>query len=151
MFLLSRLAEPYRVALRDTLVPAILQFLTVKRPLDCDRRDFFAYAEAFASLVKLDFVSVSGAVTTITTLLQSPDTRCAAITMLGKTVELCLAQLAEKCEPAQLQALRAALANVTGKPCLCVCVWQGRLFICIHIADPFVPSLFRSARNRQEI
>lgn len=125
MFLLSRLGDQYRTKMRDKLVPAILKFLTIKRPIDCDRvrwgegaaarapclmwrsaqREFFAYAEAFASLVKLEFVSITGAghwprastccacadhlfvavaaaVTTITTLLQQNDTRCAAITML---------------------------------------------------------------------
>jgi hypothetical protein len=112
VFLLSRLAEPYRSKLRDALVPAILKFLTVKRPLDCDRREFFAHAEAFAALVKLEFVSVTGAITTITTLLREPDTRCASITMLGKTVELCLTLLAEKCDPAQLAALRQSLRLV---------------------------------------
>jgi hypothetical protein len=35
----------------------------------------------------------AGAVTTIITLLRKPDTRCAAITMLGKTVELCVQQV----------------------------------------------------------
>lgn len=113
VFLLSRLAEPYRSKLRDSLVPAILKFLTVKRPLDCDRREFFAHAEAFAALVKLEFVSVTGAVTTVTTLLREADTRCAAITMLGKTVELCLTLLAEKCDPVQLAALRQALRSVS--------------------------------------
>ena len=113
VFLLSRLTEQYRFKLRDLLVPAILKFLTIKRPIESDRREFFAYAEAFASLVKLEFVSITGAVTTITTLLQQPDTRCAAVTMLGKTVELCLTQLAAKSDPTQLSAMRAALANVT--------------------------------------
>jgi hypothetical protein len=35
-----------------------VQFLTVSRSIDCDRREFFAYAEAFAALVKLEFVSI---------------------------------------------------------------------------------------------
>jgi hypothetical protein len=113
VFLLSRLADQYRTKMRDKLVPAILKFLTIKRSIDCDRREFFAYAEAFASLVKLEFVSITGAVTTITTLLQQNDTRCAAVTMLGKTVELCLSLLAEKCDPTQLATMRAALRGVT--------------------------------------
>ena len=46
-------------------------------------------AEAFAALVLIDFVSITGATQTIMTLLQKPDNRCAAITMLGKTIELC--------------------------------------------------------------
>ena len=46
-------------------------------------------AEAFAALVLIDFVSITGATQTVVTLLKKPDNRCAAITMLGKTIELC--------------------------------------------------------------
>jgi hypothetical protein len=35
----------------------------------------------------------AGAITTIITLLKKLENRCAAITMLGKTVELCLQQV----------------------------------------------------------
>ncbi len=58
------------------------------------------------------FLTFSGAITTITTLLKSPDTRCAAITMLGKTVELCLTLLNEKCDPSKLNELRITLQTV---------------------------------------
>ena len=34
VFLLSRLADQYRTKMRDKLVPSILKFLTVKRPID---------------------------------------------------------------------------------------------------------------------
>ena len=34
-------------------------------------------------------------------LLNKPENRCAAITMLGKTVELCYQQLREHCAPAK--------------------------------------------------
>ena len=50
-------------------------------------------AEAFAALVLMDFVSIAGATQTIVTLLKKPDNRCAAITMLGKTIELCSDQV----------------------------------------------------------
>ena len=46
-------------------------------------------AEAFAAMVLIDFVTIKGAAQTIMTLLKKPDNRCAAITMLGKTIELC--------------------------------------------------------------
>jgi hypothetical protein len=107
--------DNYVSQLRDKLVPHVVKVLTAKRPLECNRMEFFAYAEAFAALVpwslyvigsspsnfpgfqvKLEYVHISGAVTTIITLLPKPETRCAAITMLGKTVELCLPQLREK-------------------------------------------------------
>jgi hypothetical protein len=75
--------------------------------------EFFGYAEVFAALVKLEFVSIPGAVTTISTLLQKPENRSAAITMLGKTVELCLPLLKEKCDVVQLNNLRLALYQVS--------------------------------------
>ena len=40
--------------------PQVLQHLTKKRPVSVDRTQFFAHAEAFAVLVKIDFVSVDG-------------------------------------------------------------------------------------------
>ncbi len=48
-----------------------------------------AQAEAFATLVREDSLSIQGAVKTICALLKSPDKRVAAITMMGKTAELC--------------------------------------------------------------
>jgi len=94
------------------LVSNILQFLAIARPLDCDRMEFFIYAEAFAALVKLEIVLVTGAITTITVLLRKPETRAAAITMLGKTVELCINLLHDKCDPLALQELWGVLSTV---------------------------------------
>lgn len=56
---------------------------------DLTPRRLMSQAEAFAALVLIDFVSIAGATQTIVTLLKKPDNRCAAITMLGKTIELC--------------------------------------------------------------
>ncbi|KAG0613087.1 hypothetical protein M758_6G075600 [Ceratodon purpureus] len=113
MFLLPRLPDHAKSRMRDFLIPKVLKHLTVKRPVEASRMDFFAHAEAFAALVNLEFVSINGAITTIITLLRKPETRCAAVTMLGKTVELCLQQLTEKCDPSTLQDLNTALQNVT--------------------------------------
>ncbi|KAH8970628.1 hypothetical protein BDL97_02G097800 [Sphagnum fallax] len=113
MFLLPRLPEPAKSRMRDFLIPKVLKHLTLKRPVEASRMDFFAHAEAFAALVSLEFVSISGAVTTIITLLRKPDTRCAAITMLGKTVELCVQQLNDKCDANTMAELNAVLHNVT--------------------------------------
>lgn len=113
MFLLPRLPEVPRAKMRDALIPKVLKHLTVKRPVEASRMEFFAHAEAFAALVNLEFVSITGAVTTIITLLRKQENRCAAITMLGKTVELCLQQLTEKCDPGTLQELAASLRNIT--------------------------------------
>lgn len=38
----------------------VLKHLTVKRPVEASRMDFFNHAEAFAALVNLEFVSTSG-------------------------------------------------------------------------------------------
>ncbi len=37
-----------------------MKHLMIKRPLDANRLEFFAHAEAFAALVQLDFVLVPG-------------------------------------------------------------------------------------------
>lgn len=113
--LLARLQEPVVGRVRERLVKTVLKQLTAKRPVDCDRLDFFAYAETFAALVKVEFVRIDAAISTITTLLQKPETRCAAVTMLGKTIELCLHLILDKCDPGHLEELRAALSLVTEK------------------------------------
>jgi hypothetical protein len=113
MFLLPRLPDQAKSRMREFLIPKVLKHLTVRRPVEASRMEFFAHAEAFATLVNLEFVPINGAVTSIITLLRKPETRCAAVTMLGKTVELCLQQLTEKCDPNVLQDLNTALQKVT--------------------------------------
>ncbi|KAJ7519822.1 hypothetical protein O6H91_20G057200 [Diphasiastrum complanatum] len=113
MLLIPRLQEPAKSHLCSSLIPKVLKHLTVKRPVEASRMDFFAQAEAFAALVNLQFIPVTGAVSTIITLLRKPENRSAAITMLGKTVELCLQQLNDKCDPAILAELRSELHSVT--------------------------------------
>eukprot|EP00245_Coleochaete_scutata_P012341 TRINITY_DN4766_c0_g1_i3.p1 TRINITY_DN4766_c0_g1~~TRINITY_DN4766_c0_g1_i3.p1 ORF type:complete len:567 (+),score=75.98 TRINITY_DN4766_c0_g1_i3:122-1822(+) len=113
MSLLPRLPEPAQTKIRDTLIPQVLKHLTVRRTIDIDRMDFFAQAEAFASFVNLEFVSITGAISTIITLLKKPENRSAAITMLGKTVELCLPQLTDKCNEATLNELADILRSIT--------------------------------------
>jgi len=93
-------------------VPEILKFLAIKRSVECNRMEFFAYAEAFASLVKMECIGITGAIATIIHMLGSAETRSAAITMLGKTVELCLPLLQESCDASTLSELRLALQGV---------------------------------------
>lgn len=38
----------------------VLKHLTIKRPVETSRMDFFAHAEAFAALVNMEFVSIPG-------------------------------------------------------------------------------------------
>mmetsp|Transcript_8135 Transcript_8135/g.23343 ORF Transcript_8135/g.23343 Transcript_8135/m.23343 type:complete len:314 (-) Transcript_8135:57-998(-) len=119
MELLPMLPDSAFSTVRDKLISTVLKHLTIKRKLDADRAEFFAYAEAFAALVKLGTVSISGSITTIITLMNKPENRCAAVTMLGKTCDLCGELLFEKCTEAELAQLRAAvdiIAADTGGP-----------------------------------
>lgn len=82
------------------------------------------YADGFATLVKLEFVKLAGkfctvrrispplaAISTINTLLKDPEKRCSAITMLGKTVEMCSTLIRDKCDPVPLTELRGLLQD----------------------------------------
>eukprot|EP01006_Ploeotia_vitrea_P026331 TRINITY_DN5930_c0_g1_i1.p1 TRINITY_DN5930_c0_g1~~TRINITY_DN5930_c0_g1_i1.p1 ORF type:complete len:414 (-),score=67.42 TRINITY_DN5930_c0_g1_i1:34-1137(-) len=112
IYVIARVPEPYKTEVRNRLITKVLNFLTVKRTVDCPRVEFFPHAAAFAALVKIEFVSVRGAVKTMTDLLRDPSSRCAAVTMLGKTVELCLNLLMEKCDKALLCELKEVLDSV---------------------------------------
>ena len=112
MALLPRLPEPLRADVRTRVLQTVVDHLNQKRPVDANRMDFFAYAEAFAALVKLEFVNINAAITAIVTLLIRPETRCAGVTMLGKTVELCLHLITGKGDPAKVAELRSALSLV---------------------------------------
>jgi len=111
--LLARLQDPYKTQISEGLKKVALKHLTIKRSVDCDRVEFFAYAETFAAFAKVEFIPIVAAISTITKLLRKPENRCASITMLGKTIELCLHIILEKCDPAKLEELRAALSMVT--------------------------------------
>eukprot|EP00898_Chlorokybus_atmophyticus_P002604 jgi/Chlat1/3344/Chrsp23S03654 len=121
MNLLPRLPELLRNRVRDIIIHTVaniisaivlatpvITFLTIKRSKDANRAEFYAQAEAFAALVSLDVVPISGAVSTLTVLLKKPETQCAAVTMLGKTIEMCF-PLLEQCDEQGLAGLRAAL------------------------------------------
>eukprot|EP00899_Mesostigma_viride_P026835 jgi/Mesvir1/7336/Mv19145-RA.1 len=113
MNLIPRLEPTARTKLRDSLITLVLKHLVIKRDISVDRSEFFVQAAAFASLVNLEFVKVSGAVSTIIALLKKKENRCAAITMLGKTVEFCHQQLLTKCTRDALSQLREAVAGCT--------------------------------------
>lgn len=74
--------------------------------------EFFAYAECFGIMVKLQYIAVTAAVATVSAMLIKPETTSAAITMLGKTVELSAPILKERCDPSKLAELRTALLRV---------------------------------------
>uniref|UniRef100_A0A061SC15 Wd40 repeat-like protein n=1 Tax=Tetraselmis sp. GSL018 TaxID=582737 RepID=A0A061SC15_9CHLO len=115
MELLQLLPETAYATVRDRLISTVLKHLTVKRALDADRTEFLAYAEAFAALIKLGTVSISGSVTTMITLMNKPENRCAAVTMLGKTCELCGHVLLQKCSEAELGKLREAVEMIAAE------------------------------------
>jgi hypothetical protein len=48
----------------------------------------------------------------MTALISKPETRAAGVTMLGKTVELCLDLLKAKCDPVKLKELSDAVRAV---------------------------------------
>lgn len=110
---LPKLPEEMRNKAREWVVQKVLTHLAKKRPVTVDRVQFFAHADAFAALVKLGFVQVDGAVQTMERLLMKPDTRSAAVTMLGKSVEYCSEMLLQRTTPGYLAALWRALDKVT--------------------------------------
>lgn len=63
--------------------------VAVTRTAFRDQRCGTLQAEAFATLVQMESLTIQGAVKTITALLKYPEKRVAAITMMGKTAELC--------------------------------------------------------------
>lgn len=77
--------------------------------------------------VKLQYIAVTAAVSTVIAMLHKPETTSAAITMLGKTVELCAPVLKERCDPNKLNELRTALLKVTASS-------SSRL-TCVEITD----------------
>ena len=72
--------------------------------------DLFQHYRAVKKVLTIE--NGLGAITTINTLLKKEDNRCAALTMLGKTVELCLDILTDKCDHGVLRELRATLDSV---------------------------------------
>eukprot|EP00959_Pyramimonas_sp_CCMP1952_P223752 4678493-Pyramimonas_sp.AAC.1 len=59
MELLNAIPDYYSSKLRERLVKDAMKQLTVPRPLDAKRTDFFLHAEVFANLVQLKFVTTS--------------------------------------------------------------------------------------------
>ncbi|GMH42967.1 hypothetical protein BSKO_10889 [Bryopsis sp. KO-2023] len=113
--LIPKLEESYRQRMRDKVISTIMQVLVLKRPVGARREEFFLYAEAFAGMVLLEYISFDGAATLIGKLLNNPDNRAAGLTVLGKTTELCCPQLISQCEGESLDQLRKAVQAITHK------------------------------------
>ena len=129
MALLPAIPDFYSQKLRETLVHDAMKQLTVRRQLDAKRQDFFLHAEVFANLVQLKYITTSAMVKTVRTLLAKSEgaNKCAAVTMLGKTVELCYAQMVEEADH-NLDALRNDLVRPI--PVFDVC---HRLCVCLMV------------------
>eukprot|EP00803_Ostreobium_quekettii_P004944 evm.model.scf_1877.2 EVM.evm.TU.scf_1877.2 scf_1877:18665-29923(+) len=110
--LIPKLEDPYQTKLQNKIISTVMQVLVVSRPIDTKREDFFLYAEAFAGLVQMEYVSISGATQTIDRLLQKPENRAASLTMLGKTSELCSKQMMEKCDKGALESLKTTVQGI---------------------------------------
>jgi len=82
--------EQAHLEFKRKVIQKVLGHMTKKRAIDAARHDILLQAEAFANLVALDCVQLEGAMQTIERLIGKPDSRAAAVTMLGKTVDLCI-------------------------------------------------------------
>ncbi|GLI66711.1 hypothetical protein VaNZ11_010647 [Volvox africanus] len=112
VMLYTRVPDGLRVKMREKLVSKVISTLNRKRPVNVDRSTFFGYADAFACLVKFEAVPMDGAIQTLSRLLMKTDSRCQAVTMLGKTVEYCGDQVVRVPE-SSLALLWRALGTVT--------------------------------------
>ncbi|MEW5298650.1 MAG: hypothetical protein WDW38_000603 [Sanguina aurantia] len=99
-------------SLKTQTIAKVLSPLNMTRSVSADRTEFFCQAEAFAFLVRNDIIGLDGAVETMTRMIRRPNTRAAAVTMLGKTLELCSDKLLHSCSPEKLQKLVKALTLV---------------------------------------
>ena len=107
------LPEPVRKLYFNDLAKAVITGLNTPRALGTSRTAVFAFAEVFGRLIDVGHLPISGAVVTICRLLATPEKRMAAVTMLGKTVEVCFMQLSERCDAASLAELHTALRSLT--------------------------------------
>ena len=106
------LPEPLRKAYFSDLALHVIKGLNTPRPLGAGRHSVFALAEVIARLIDVGHLPIAGAVATICRLLATPEKRVAAVTMLGKTVEVCFMQLSERCDAASLAQLYASLRQL---------------------------------------
>ncbi|KAA8496080.1 hypothetical protein FVE85_2235 [Porphyridium purpureum] len=97
--------------LKEKCLRSALAEFSVAREPHCNRADFFAHAEVFAALIHTRLIHVDLAMQTICALIAIPGNRCAALTALGKSVELCGELLSDECKAESLLGLRDALAD----------------------------------------
>lgn len=108
---LLRLPETIRGKLKDDIAHRALAFLSTPRRLDSSRDLILPYAETLAAFVRLELVSPKSYLQMLIQMIRLETTRCAGITCLGKLVELGHEKVLERCDPLQLEALRATLST----------------------------------------
>eukprot|EP00180_Rhodochaete_pulchella_P002062 Plantae.Rhodophyta-Rhodochaete_pulchella.ctg31063.p1 GENE.Plantae.Rhodophyta-Rhodochaete_pulchella.ctg31063~~Plantae.Rhodophyta-Rhodochaete_pulchella.ctg31063.p1 ORF type:complete len:411 (-),score=33.52 Plantae.Rhodophyta-Rhodochaete_pulchella.ctg31063:74-1306(-) len=110
---LPELRPTFLARFKEAFLKMCLQEFRVERPASANRMDVYPHAEAFAAFVLLEFVPVAAALKTILALMQVPGNRCAAFTVLGKTVEMCLTLLNRGAAPGQLEQLEMIISNIS--------------------------------------
>lgn len=113
VLLLQCMGQQFREKFRDRIMRDLLKHLTILRPVNANRSEYYVHAEAFAALVSIEIVPIEGAIQTMCTLAKNPEKRGAAITMLGKTVELAGHLIAEKVSAKTQDMMRATVGSIT--------------------------------------
>uniref|UniRef100_A0A7S0ZLJ4 Uncharacterized protein n=1 Tax=Timspurckia oligopyrenoides TaxID=708627 RepID=A0A7S0ZLJ4_9RHOD len=110
--ILCMLDQASQVTIKEHALKTILSQLNIPRSANGNRLEFFAYAEAFAAFCWFGIVPIRAAMKSIISLLVDPRKRSAAITTLGKTVELCLEMIVSQVDPPQLAELKQVLQRI---------------------------------------
>eukprot|EP00276_Gloeochaete_wittrockiana_P009937 CAMPEP_0184659534 /NCGR_PEP_ID=MMETSP0308-20130426/30021_1 /TAXON_ID=38269 /ORGANISM="Gloeochaete witrockiana, Strain SAG 46.84" /LENGTH=286 /DNA_ID=CAMNT_0027099429 /DNA_START=84 /DNA_END=944 /DNA_ORIENTATION=- len=97
----------------NKLTRNIIAQLAKPRAPNADRNEFFPYVEAFAVGTQTELLKADGAVVMVNKWLKDEKNRCAAITMLGKTLEIAHTQLATKASQKNIQELIGLLPTIT--------------------------------------
>ncbi|KAL4437101.1 hypothetical protein ABPG75_004240 [Micractinium tetrahymenae] len=113
VLLLQSMGQQFRDKFRDRIMRDLLKHLTILRPINANRSEYYVHAEAFAALVSIEIVPIEGAIQTMCTLAKNPEKRGAAVTMLGKTVELAGHLIAEKVSAKTQEMMRTTVASIT--------------------------------------
>ncbi|KAA8491376.1 hypothetical protein FVE85_7797 [Porphyridium purpureum] len=98
--------------LKESLLRTCLNELSKDRAIDVDRFEIFAYADCFASFCFFGVVPLSAAIKTCLSMLQYTQRRSAAVTSLGKIVELCGDTIVQQLDAALMQQLLSTMHGI---------------------------------------
>jgi WD40 repeat protein len=103
----------FKTAIKDSIMPVLVRHLTQQRGYSAsERAEFFLHAEAFAGMACVGIVPMEPAVQSMIKLVQQPKSRLAALTCLGKMIELAGSKLKETVPPDALRSLQDILATI---------------------------------------